>query len=199
MLKLRKVAVTGGVASGKSTVTGFFQKFGAYIVSADQIVHKLLSSHTDQILSIVGNEVLTDGCIDRKKVADAVFRKPKLLKELEAFLHPLVQTEVEKAWLDACRAEKYSLFVAEVPLLFEAGLEGFYDATIAVISPEETSKVRFPLGDEEYYRRSNMQFTQAQKAKNATFIIENTGSLDELEAQVASLYQLLLKGENLDV
>ncbi len=89
---MRKVAVTGGIASGKSTVTGFFQKFGAYVVSADQIVHKLLSSHTasKQVQFAPGNEILTDGCIDRKKVADAVFRKPKLLQELEAFLHPLV-------------------------------------------------------------------------------------------------------------
>ena len=187
MLELRKVAVTGGVASGKSTVTGFFQKFGAYVVSADQIVHKLLLSNTAKVLSIVGNDVLTDGCIDRKKVADVVFTEPKLLKELEAFLHPLVQEEVEKAWQGACRAEKYSLFVAEVPLLFEAHQEGFYDVTIAVISPK-----RYAFSDEEYARRSKTQFTQGQKAKNATFIIENTGSLDELEAKVASLYQLLL-------
>ena len=82
-----------------------------------------------------------------------------------------------------------------MPLLFEAGQDGWYDATIAVVCPEEVCKKRF--GD--YERRASLQFTQAEKAKKAKFIIENMGSLQELEAKVASLYTLLSNGEDLDV
>lgn len=188
MLKLRKVAVTGGIASGKSTVISFFQKLGAYVVSADQIVHQLLSSNTEvitQIKSLLGDQILHNGCIDRKKVADAVFKAPELLQKLEAILHPLVAAEIEHEWKKA--DGKYPLFVAEVPLLFESGQDSFYDVTIAVVHPEP-----------QMNERAARQFTQAEKAKKANFIIENTGSLQELEAKVASLYRLLSTGENLD-
>lgn len=197
MLKLPKVAVTGGIASGKTTVTSFFQKFGAYVVSADQIVHQHLSSNTalvKQVISLLGEQILYNGCIDRKKVADAVFKSPELLHKLEALLHPLVASEIERQW-DEAREKQYPLFVAEVPLLFESGQDKWYDATIAVVCPEELCKKRFA----EYKRRAVQQYTQAEKAKKANFIIENTGSLEELEAKVASLYTLLLTGEDLDV
>ncbi len=202
MLKLPKVAVTGGIACGKTTVTSFFQKLGAYVVSADQIVHQLLSSNTtltDQLVSLLGKDVLKDGSIDRKKMADSVFERPDLLYKLEALIHPLVASEIEKAWIKAQEADRCSLFVAEVPLLFEAEQDAWYDATIAVICPQELCSSRFSHGEEDYKRRAAQQFTQGQKAKKATFIIENTGSLEELEAKVASLYTLLSTGEDLDV
>ncbi len=207
MLKLRRVAVTGGIASGKSTVIDFFQKFGAYVVSADQIVHKLLSSHSElqkQIIALAGDKVLSEGSIDRKKLADTVFTNPKLLQKIEALIHPMVAQEIERLWEQAAkenatRPHTYTLFVAEIPLLFEAGFDAWYDATIAVVAPSEACKKRFCFGDDEYEKRSSLQFTQAKKAKKANFIIENTGSLEDLEAKVASLYALLSKGENLDI
>ncbi|MBS0637040.1 MAG: dephospho-CoA kinase [Verrucomicrobia bacterium] len=188
MLKLCKVAVTGGIASGKSTVISFFQKLGAYVVSADQIVHHLLSSNTEvinKVKSLLGDQVFTQGCIERKKVADAVFKDPELLEKLEALLHPLVASIIEERWKEA--SGNYPLFVAEVPLLFESGQERFYDVTVAVVRPEP-----------QVNERAARQFTQAEKAKRADFIIENTGSLEELEAKVASLYRILSTGEDLD-
>jgi dephospho-CoA kinase len=203
MLVLRRVAVTGGIASGKSTVARFFQKFGAYVVSADQIVHKFLSSHSaleKQIISLLGNKILVHGFIDRKKMADVVFSDPKLLHKIEALIHPMVASEIARLWDEAAVSNhKYPLFVAEVPLLFEAEQDGWYDVTIAVVSPEEACIKRFSGGVNEYQRRQTLQFTQSQKAKKANFIIENTGSLEELEAKTASLYTLLSKGEDLDI
>ena len=202
MLKLRRVAVTGGIASGKSTVTSFFQKFGAYVVSADQIVHQHLSSNTaliKQVITLLGEKILQNGCIDKKKMADAVFEDLELLHKLEAVIHPIVAHEIKELWEKAQATKKYTLFVAEVPLLFEAGQDSWYDDTIAVVSPIEACQMRFAKGVEEYQKRAARQLTQGQKAKKAKFIIENTGSLAELEAKVASLYTLLSQGENLDI
>ncbi len=202
MLELPRVAVTGGIASGKSTVIDFFQKFGAYVVSADQIVHKFLSSHSElekKLIALTGKEVLSEGRIDRKKLAGVLFSNPTLLHKVEALIHPMVAEEIKRLWEQAAKSHTYHLFVAEVPLLFEAAQDGWYDATIAVVSPITACKKRFTLGDDEYTKRASLQFTQAKKAEKADFIIENTGSLEELEAKVASLYALLSQGENLDI
>ena len=94
MLKLKKIAVTGGVASGKSTVCRLFQNLGAYVVSADQITHELLASDNTlkkKVVSIFGHEILEGEVIDRAKVAKKVFSSPDLLYKLEALIHPRVE------------------------------------------------------------------------------------------------------------
>ena len=119
MLNLKRVAVTGGIASGKSTVTGVFQKLGAFVVSADQIAHQCLSPSSPlsyQVVSLLGTEVLSGDSIDRKKVAEVVFGNADLLHKLEALIHPYVAEEIKNSWQNAKNAQKYPLFVAEVPL-----------------------------------------------------------------------------------
>jgi dephospho-CoA kinase len=203
MLRLKRVAITGGIASGKSTVIEVFQKLGAYVVSADQITHQLLSSNTElikQVISLLGNETLSDGCIDRKKVAKKVFNDPELLRKLEALIHPNVASEIVRLWNEVGKSQKYPLFVAEVPLLFEAGQDGWYDATCAVIAPDSFCKKRFchasGYDEGEYQRRASRQLTQAEKAKKAHFVIENIGSLDELKSKATTLYKQLTTGDN---
>jgi len=201
MLRLRKVAVTGGIGSGKSTVTGFFQKLGAYVISADQIVHKFLSSNTklrEQVIALLGKGILVAGSIDRKKMADLVFSRPELLHELETLIHPLVAQEIAAAYEEAARTGQYPLFIAEVPLLFEAKQQPFYDTVLCVLCPELQAKERSKLSDVEYERRASQQLSPKQKAARANCIIENTGSVKMLEAVVASVFKLLSKGEYLD-
>lgn len=202
MLTLKRVAITGGIASGKSTVTEEFQKLGAYVVSADQIVHQLLSSNSElikQVIALLGNEVLSEGRLDRKKVAKKVFSNRALLRQLEALIHPLVASEIERRWREVEKSQKYSLFVAEVPLLFEAGQDGWYDVTCAVIANESDCKRRFcqqtGFDEEEYERRASRQLTQDEKAKKAKFVIENIGSLDELKSRSTTLYKQLTTGD----
>ncbi len=201
MLKLRKVAVTGGVSSGKSTVTGFFQKLGAYVVSADLIVHKLLSPNTTvskQVIDLLGQEIVVDGKIDRKKVSDKVFKSPELLDELEALIHPLVAAEIAARYEEVAKTGQYPLFIAEVPLLFEAKQRSFYDGAICVVCPEEIAKKRSGLSEEEFDRRAAQQLSQKQKAAKANYIIENTGDLKRLEVVVKHIFGMLSKGEYLD-
>lgn len=203
MLTLKKVAVTGGLASGKSTVTSVFHKLGAFIVSADQIVHHFLSKESPlskQVVALLGTEILAGVSIDKKKVAERVFNDADLLHKLEALIHPYVAQEIAKSWQDVKESQKYPLFVAEVPLLFEAHQEPFYDVVVAVTSPLALCIKRFcdstGYGKEEYMRRASFQLKPAVKAKRANFIIENQGSLKALEEKATSLFYLLSRGEN---
>lgn len=197
MLKLKKIAITGGVASGKSTVCQLFQKLGAYIVSADAIAHELLDPTTDlgrQILSLLGKDVLQNGRFSRRLIAEIVFRDPKKNHELEQILHPEILKRIEHEYEFACHAGKYRSFIAEIPLLFEIGAEKFYDVTIAVIADEEIAKQRYNR-ESEYERRMSRQWSPEQKIVKANYTIKNNGSLNDLEAQVEKL-NAALTGES---
>ncbi len=193
MLKLKKIAITGGVASGKSTVCQLFQKLGAYVVSADAIAHELLDPNTDlgrQILSMLGTSILQDGKISRQLVAEKVFRDPKKLHELEQILHPEILRRIECDYESASRAGNYTLFIVEIPLLFEIGAERLFDVTIAVIADEPIAKQRFK-SENEYERRMSRQWSPAQKTIKANYTIKNNESLNDLEAQVKQLNSTL--------
>jgi len=189
MLKLKKIAITGGVASGKSTVCQLFQKLGAYVVSADAIAHELLDPNTDlgrQVLSLLGDDILKNGEIDRAKVAEKVFRDPKKLHELERILHPEILKRIEREYTSLLHAKNYTLFIVEIPLLFEIGAEKFYDVTIAVTTDDSLAKKRF-ANDSQYEVRMSRQWSSEKKAAKANYTIKNNGSLNDLEAQVKKL------------
>ena len=193
MLKLKKIAVTGGVASGKTTVCKLFQKLGAYVVSADEISHKLFDSQTDlglQIIRTLGSDILQNGKINRKIVADKVFKDQKLLLELEKILHPLILKQIELDYVDVCKKGGYRAFVAEIPLLFEIGAEGFYDVTVSVEAEPDSAIKRFEaLGftEEEYNRRMSRQLSPQMKSTKAQYTIKNNGTLEDLQKEVVEL------------
>jgi dephospho-CoA kinase len=194
MLTLKKVAVTGGLSSGKSSVCHFFKELGAYVVSADEIVHKLLTPETiagRRAIALLGEDIVTDGKINRSFVAAKVFKDASLLKELESFLHPAVKEETRKHYQKALESET-ALFVAEIPLLFETGSEQEYDYTISVIADKQESLKRFSsstgYGEEEYQRRMARQLSPEKKCAKADFIIRNNGSLADLKQAVINIY-----------
>jgi dephospho-CoA kinase len=93
-METRKIAVTGTLSSGKSTVCQLLKEFGAYVVSADEIVHRLLRVETEigqKVIDLLGEEILSEGQIDRAKIAKKVFRNPQLLQALEQIIHPQVR------------------------------------------------------------------------------------------------------------
>lgn len=200
MLRLRKIAVTGGLSSGKSTVCRFFKDLGAYIVNADEIVHQLLSPETSpgkQVITLLGQEIVVGRQIDREKIAQKVFSNPQLLKSLEKILHPAVRDEIEKHYQSACHENAYTLFIAEIPLLFEAGQEKFYDRTIAVLTDPEVSLQRFiaatGLDAKAYEKRMANQLPPHVKAQKADYIIINNGKLDEMQEAVQMIYNQLIQ------
>lgn len=203
MLKLKRVAITGGLSSGKSSVCRFFNELGAKVVSADQIVHTLLNPDTklgSQIVDLLGNEILEKsgpnaGQFDRKKIAETVFKDPVKLKQLENLLHPAVRARIQEEADKAQNENTATLFVAEIPLLFEAGNHYEDFTTIAVVADEAECQRRFVekthYPPEEYTRRMQQQMSPEEKARSADYIIHNRGSLQDLQNQVKGIFEKL--------
>jgi dephospho-CoA kinase len=192
---VKKVAITGGFSCGKSSVCRFFKELGAHVVSADEIVHQLLSVKRDlgqKVIALLGEDIVVDGEIDRKVIATKVFSDRALLRSLENIIHPAVLNEVEKEYQQINHQGKVPLFVAEIPLLFEIAQEKLFDATIAVWADEETCRKRFitatGMTAEEYERRAANQMPPEEKARRANYVIKNTGSKACMQKEVADLF-----------
>jgi len=191
---LKKGAVTGGLSCGKSTVCRFFREQGAYVVSADEIVHELLFENQEiiqKVTALLGTDIFTDNHIDRAKVAKKVFHQPLYLKSLEDILHWEVLLEIKNQYELKRQEGTIPLFIAEIPLLFETNNNVEFDFTIAVIADEEICKERFHQSMDEFDKRSERQLKNREKAKKATYVITNNGSLTELKETVNKLYNTI--------
>ena len=182
------VGLTGGIGSGKSEALAAFERLGAPTLSTDAVVHELLG--TDEVRDLLherwGDRVLSDGDVDRAAVATIVFERPEELKWLEGTLFPRVGQRMA-AWRGELEPEA-GVAVVEVPLLFEAGIEGAFDAVVAVVADESLRAERAAeRGHEGLEGRSGRQLSQDEKASRADHVIRNDGSLDDLEAAVAGV------------
>lgn len=201
MLKLRKVAITGGLSCGKSSVCRILKELGAYVVSADEVVHHLLSSDTNlgqEIVKLLGTDVLLNNQINRSRIARIVFEDNELLQELENLVHPAVYKEIEKKYQEQQTAlHPPSLFVAEIPLLFESGGEKDYDYTVAVIADPVVCFQRFweatGYSEREFEKRMDRQLPLLEKALRADYAIINNDSLSFLQETTKELYQELVE------
>lgn len=199
MLRLKKIAITGGVASGKTSVCQFFKELGAYVVNADAIAHELLKPDTDlgqQIIRQFGHEIIENGKISRRIIAEKAFRDPKQLQKLEELLHPAVLQKIEELYTAASKRGTHSSFVVEIPLLFEIGAEPFYDVIVAVITEEKNAKNRFEQAGfqkTEYDLRMSRQLKPEQKAAKSHHTIHNNGSLVDLRNEVIQLDRIIHK------
>ncbi|MFI5334845.1 MAG: dephospho-CoA kinase [Chlamydiales bacterium] len=194
---MKKIAITGGLSSGKTSVCHILQACGAYVVSADEIVRRLLTPETavgQEVIHLLGSEILSGPKIDRDKIAKKVFSQPELLNRLEQLLHPKVFDEIEKQYQKISKERKYTLFVAEIPLLFESESHHLFDLVIAVLTDEKLAKARYSdsTGKTDFESRMTRQIDPTRKAIKADFVIQNNGSLEELKKQVTHLYKTQL-------
>jgi dephospho-CoA kinase len=191
------VGLTGGIGAGKSTALAALERLGATTISSDAVVHELWASDASLRQAVVdrwGADVAPDGVIDRSAVAERAFADPAERAWLERLLWPLVGARVA-AWLAAARASgvaSHRAAVVEVPLLFEAGQEGIYDATIVVIADEAVRRARAAdRGHASLDERAARQLSQEEKAARATFVVRNDGSERDLQRQLSSVLDKL--------
>ncbi len=191
---MKKIAITGGLSSGKSTVCRLLADRGAYVVDTDKIVHTLLSSDSQirkQVIDLLGTDILVNGEINRKVIADKVFSDPKTLKSLELLLHPTVFHEMELQYQRVKDDPKYCLFVAEVPLLYETESSKLFDFIVVVLAERDLCYKRFTEhrkdSKESFDQRMQRQMNPSQKAAKADFVLINNDSIENLENHVINL------------
>ncbi len=182
------LGLTGAVAAGKSEALAAFARHGAATLSSDAIVHELLDEEEvrERLLERFGDEVVSDGAVDRRRIGAIVFGRSEELMWLESELHPLVGKRVLE-WRAGLPPDT-PVAVVEVPLLFETGMEDAFDATVCVVADAAVRAQRAgERGTDLLEDRSRRQLSQEEKAARATYVIRNDGSLEELDEQVARL------------
>ena len=185
------VGLTGGLGAGKSTALAALARLGAETISSDEVVHELYAGEQlrDLVVARWGPEVAPGGVVDRGAVAAKAFAGEEERRWLEGPIWPLVGARVA-AWLEEARSRKPApaAAVVETPLLFEAGMEGIYDATIAVLAGESLRSQRAAArGHALVAERDARQLSQDEKASRATYVVRNDGTVDELEAQLSAV------------
>ena len=192
MVRPLAVAVTGGIAAGKSEVLAAFARHGALVSSSDDIVHRLYREDAElkaELRARWGDAVFADdGEVDRAAVGRIVFSDRAELAWLEGMLHPRVRRLYE-TWLDELRAspDPPALAVAEIPLLYEAGGENRFDKVVVVTAPEHVREGRRGFTDD----RESRLIPDEEKLRRADFAFVNDGSLEELDAFVAGVVEEL--------
>jgi dephospho-CoA kinase len=187
------VGLTGGIATGKSTVSGMLRKSGIPVLCADEIAHAVTAKGTPvarKIVKAFGKTVLApSGELDRGKIARLVFHDAKKRAGLENIVHPAVRKELQRLMRQE-RVKKTPLVVLDVPLLFEAGFDTFCDATVCVIASRATQLERLRLrglGRRDALARIKAQMPLKEKAKRADSVLKNDGTKAELRTQVRGL------------
>jgi dephospho-CoA kinase len=182
------IGLTGGIAAGKSEALAAFARLGAATLSSDAVVHELLESESlrNRLVERWGPEVAPGGGVDRRRIGEVVFADPEQLTWLEQQIHPLV-AERTKEWLQSLSPET-EVAVVEVPLLFEGGRDEVFDTTVAVVAGEDLRRQRAEArGQTLVDERETRQLSQREKAERADHVIENDGSLEDLERALSAL------------
>ncbi len=195
-----RVGLTGGLASGKSTVAGFFSELGAFHLDADRLAHELIapggSAEREVISRFGGGIVGTDLAIDRKALAAIVFSDPQALADLNALVHPKVRTEIAQRIADhESGASPAEVALVDAALLVESGIHRDLDALIVVACPEpiqiERAVARGGVTEAEARARVAAQAPLAEKLAVADHVIDNGASLDETKRQVLRVWDAL--------
>jgi dephospho-CoA kinase len=191
-----RVGLTGGVASGKSTVAAILAELGAIVIDADLLAREVVAPGTDGLRRVVeafGPDVLgPDGGLDRTALGAIVFADEPARRRLEAIIHPLVRARA--AGLGA-QAPPGGVLVHDIPLLVESGQAGSFDAVIVVDVPVEIQVERMVAERgwtrEEAEARVAAQATRAQRAAAATYLVDNTGTRGDLRDRVTEVFAKL--------
>ena len=194
------VALTGGIGSGKSTVSEFFARLGALVIDADQLARMAIERGTDGFADVLlrfGEEIIVNGDIDRKKLAEIVFSDEKARKDLEAIIHPRVQAIFAEA---VANLDHDDILIYEIPLLVETGAAEKFDFVITVESDIELRKARLlkkGLYISQIEKRIASQASEGARESIADAVIRNDGDEDSLLRTVENLWESVLVPQSL--
>jgi dephospho-CoA kinase len=189
-----KIAVTGGIACGKTQLGTLIKKSGVAVCDADDMAHLMMEQGTELhevLVSRYGSDIISEGGdIDRNKLADIVFNDLPELKKLTSIIHPAVKLQWEEWLLKESEATSDGVACVIVPLLYEEGLADDWDAVICVRSPEETCVKRLiEKGMSNYERRMDLQMPMNEKAGMADYVVVNSGTLELMELQWKMIFK----------
>jgi len=186
------IGLTGAIGSGKSEALKALARLGAATLSTDDAAHEALGD-PDVVAKLVerwGPEVASGARIDRGRVGEIVFSDRDELRWLESITHPRVAERVVE-W-QAGLGEDVKVGVVEVPLLFEANMQAFFDGVLVIVAGERRAEWLEARGDAGVEGRSGRQLTEAGKAERATWVVSNDGTLEDLEANLSDLWPKLV-------
>jgi dephospho-CoA kinase len=187
-----KVALTGGIGSGKSLVGEYLEELGAIVIDSDELARTAIergSPGYEDVLAAFGDEILTEGEIDRKKLAARVFSDEPARKQLEAIIHPRVRETAEKLTRNLGAD---AIVVNQIPLLFETDGAKRFDYVITVECAEGTRVERLKergMKEYEISTRMQAQASDEQRASIADFVLKNEGSIDQLQREVQKMWE----------
>lgn len=205
-----RVGLTGGLATGKSTVAQMFTALGAHVLQADLVAHELMSPGKPVYKEVVrrfGSDIVQqDGTIDRKKLAAIAFGQERI-QELNHIVHPAVIEAQEKWMADLLAKDAKAVAIVEAALIFEAGVHRRFDKLVVVTASSEQKQRRFAErvtgasaeaaklaeAQAEAKRRIAAQIPDAEKIESADFVIDNSGPREKTEEQVRSVWRELQK------
>jgi dephospho-CoA kinase len=191
----RVIGLTGGIGSGKSTVSQYLAELGAVIIDADKVGHEAFQPGTEtwrEVVATFGRDILTPkGEIDRKKLGAIVFNNPPALTQLNRIMHPKMR-DMMKAEIDKYRRQGVAVVVLEAAILIEANWTPLVDEVWVTTAPEsvvlERLKKQRGLAEEQTLARIRSQLSNEERLKHADVVITNEGNLEEVKARVKELW-----------
>ncbi len=186
------VALTGGIGSGKSLAAEYFAELGAQVLDFDQIARDVIergSEGFDEVIARFGDEILSQGNIDRRMLGDIVFSNPDARLDLEAIVHPKIREEFDTT---VSELESGSILISQIPLLVESKNEYPFEFVITISAPEALRRTRLlerGMKDFQITKRLEAQVSDEKREAIADAIIHNTGDKDHLLRQVENLYE----------
>jgi dephospho-CoA kinase len=197
----RRVALTGGIATGKSYVRARFEELGVQTIDSDVLAREAVQPGSAGFAAVIarfGPDILdTSGTLDRRKLAGVVFSNAEARRDLEQIIHPYVRAATE-AWFASVDASRHPFAIADIPLLYETGRDADFDAVIVVACDPGTQLQRVidrdKLTEAEARSRIAAQLPIEEKISRADHVIRSDGSFSDTDAQVREVYQQLVGG-----